>query len=210
MQMYVSMTHEMKMRGIYAGIDCCCNAGSIAISNEAPLSSDIDKECKFKLRTIRGRLGGWLGGRLFRLHRYRTWWRRVSDGPSFGLKPRSSRGRPATGHIGNFRRSSPSSTRAGSKPDLWRRHVIQQPGHGATKTTDTRGCALGVSYGCLVPRTAQNRSQGFTAWLDFIRTSRPLPPVKLIPSIPNPVALCCNRRVLDPGRATLHQDSFPG
>ena len=114
MQMYVSMTHEMKMRGIYAGIDCCCNAGSIAISNEAPLSSDIDKECKFKLRTIRGRLGGWLGGRLFRLHRYRTWWRRVSDGPSFGLKPRSSRGRPATGHIGDFRRSSPSSTRAGS------------------------------------------------------------------------------------------------
>ena len=43
MRMYVSMTHEMKMRGIYAGIDCCCNAGSIAISNEAPLSSDIDR-----------------------------------------------------------------------------------------------------------------------------------------------------------------------
>lgn len=49
MRMYVSMTHEMKMRGIYAGIDCCCNAGSIAISNEAPLWSGIGRENKFPI-----------------------------------------------------------------------------------------------------------------------------------------------------------------
>ena len=40
MQTYVSVTHEMGTTGIYAGIDCCCSAGSIAISNE-PLSRQI-------------------------------------------------------------------------------------------------------------------------------------------------------------------------
>jgi hypothetical protein len=78
-EVYVSTPHEVKTIGIYAGMDCCCSAGSIAISNEAPLWSDIGRGISFRLRTIRGRLRGRLGGRLFRLHRHRVLWRQVRD-----------------------------------------------------------------------------------------------------------------------------------
>ena len=35
--------------GIYAGMDCCCSAGSIAISNEVPLWSDFGKGSEFSV-----------------------------------------------------------------------------------------------------------------------------------------------------------------
>ena len=38
---YVSIPSEMEAIGIYAGMDCCCSAGSIAISDEVPLSGQV-------------------------------------------------------------------------------------------------------------------------------------------------------------------------
>ena len=35
--------------GIYAGMDCCCSAGSIAISSETPLRSDVGRGNEFSV-----------------------------------------------------------------------------------------------------------------------------------------------------------------
>jgi len=48
-QVCVSITHEVETTDVYAGMDCCCNAGSIAISDDPPLSSDIGMGNKFSI-----------------------------------------------------------------------------------------------------------------------------------------------------------------
>lgn len=40
-KVYVSVGREVNGSGFYAGMDCCCNAGSIAISGGAPPLLDI-------------------------------------------------------------------------------------------------------------------------------------------------------------------------
>ena len=134
MRTSVSATHETKTAANYAGIDCCCNAGSIAISNEAPLSSDIDIGREFGSRTVRGWLGGWLGGRFFCLHRHRT--RRQRGGGGLWLEVTIlSPGVPTTGHFGDFRRSSPAARARASENDV----RSSSPTAGLRRHEGTRG-----------------------------------------------------------------------
>lgn len=123
----------MKGAGIYAGMDCCCRAGSIAISNEIPPSLDIGIEHEFRWRTIRGRLRSRLGGRLFRLHRIVPGGGSGS-GPSFGCGHDSPHvGVPTIGHFGNSRRSPPAAKRRGdaqSNTQVMVPQGYQAPGGG--------------------------------------------------------------------------------
>ena len=89
--------------GIYAGMDCCCNAGSIAISNEAPLWSDVGRGNEFSVAYGRWQ-AAWPTGWLYLPPSSLSCPAPLSSETDFRSPSRG--GVPTIGHFGDCRRSS--------------------------------------------------------------------------------------------------------